>query len=251
MTPLRKNRLSLREGACALFLSTLAATLSAGTKWESSGTGGSFGSARSACEDLAKSVNPTNVFDRLEATDAGDYRCYYKGKDDKGQSETYGMVFKVETPDAAAEETATAPGAASPPPAAQDDACEEDATPATAAGNYSDLPDDANVKAGADFTPKQKDNIRAANMKRNGGKLMSDDPNDPWYGKELVAPQKGPGTPGNQPAVPKNRAEVDHMISKNNGGTNSYSNAQVLSDEYNNFLNAKKDKTAQAPKKKC
>jgi hypothetical protein len=80
------------------------------------------------------------------------------------------------------------------------------------------------------------------NRRRNGRQLMSDDPNDPWYGKELQAPgaRRYAGD-----AVPPNEAQIDHIVPKigldgKPLGTNAYSNARVISAEYNNFLRNKK-----------
>ena len=79
-------------------------------------------------------------------------------------------------------------------------------------------------------------------MRNNNGVLRSDDPLDPWYGKEL----KGPGLRRDAgDIVPPNEAQIDHIVPRIGPdgkplGTNAYSNARVISSEYNNFLRNKK-----------
>ncbi|SDJ22521.1 protein of unknown function [Paraburkholderia steynii] len=109
---------------------------------------------------------------------------------------------------------------------------------ASVKGPYSHLPDNIKVEPGRDFQPGQKPKILAENANQHGGKLFSDEPLDPWYGKELEPPLKGPQEPGKFARVPDNQAQVDHIIPKTgpNGeplGSNSYSNAKVVSAEYN------------------
>jgi hypothetical protein len=108
-------------------------------------------------------------------------------------------------------------------------------------GPYSHLSDSTKVEPGRAFQPKQKAKILEENQKNNNGVLRSDNPLDPWYGKELVAPSKGPFKPGEYPSVPLNQAQVDHIVPRlaldgSPRGTNSYGNAQVISFEYNNML---------------
>ncbi len=110
---------------------------------------------------------------------------------------------------------------------------------ATVKGPYSDIADKTKVEPGRDFQPQQKEKILAQNEANNGGVLRSDDPADPWYGKDLVRPPKGPFKPGEYPQVPPNQAQVDHIVPKTGPdgkplGSNSYSNAKVTSAEYNN-----------------
>jgi hypothetical protein len=79
-------------------------------------------------------------------------------------------------------------------------------------------------EAGKAFTKAQKRDILAANRAKNNGVLRSD-----LSGKELVKAQQ------HQKGVspPRNEAHVDHIKAKSKGGTNSPSNAQVLSREEN------------------
>jgi hypothetical protein len=91
-------------------------------------------------------------------------------------------------------------------------------------GKYSKLSEPKNVGEGKKFTQTQKQNILEANKDANGGQLKSD-----LSGKSLDQPQKNvKGQKANM-----NQAEVDHVTAKSKGGTNSNSNAQVLSKEEN------------------
>ena len=95
------------------------------------------------------------------------------------------------------------------------------------AGNaqpYSHLQDSKSVGTGKNFTKTQKANIIAENIKKNGGVVKSD-----ASGQILSKPQKS------QSSVKPNPKEwqVDHITSKKKGGSNSYSNAQVLSRKEN------------------
>ncbi len=91
-------------------------------------------------------------------------------------------------------------------------------------GPYSHLKDHKSVGAGKKFTATQKKNIRAANMQKNKGSLLDDD-----TGELLVLPKKH--VKGVAP--PSNEAQVDHIFPKSKGGTNSYSNAKVISRKRN------------------
>ncbi|WP_329601776.1 HNH endonuclease family protein [Paraburkholderia antibiotica] len=97
-------------------------------------------------------------------------------------------------------------------------------------GPYSNLTDSSSVGAGKNFTKTQKNNIYEQNMANNGGVLRSD-----VDGTELVMPSKSQS--GVTP--PSNEAQIDHIVPKNPAdpnttqGTNSYSNAQVLSRTQN------------------
>jgi RHS repeat-associated protein len=91
-------------------------------------------------------------------------------------------------------------------------------------GKYSNLPEPKNVGAGKKFTQTQKANMLEANRQANGGVLRSD-----LSGKKLDNPvQSKKGVKANM-----NQAEVDHMKAKSKGGTNSNSNAQILSKQEN------------------
>ena len=89
---------------------------------------------------------------------------------------------------------------------------------------YADLPDSKTVSAGKSFTQTQKRKILEINRNKNGGILKSD-----LSGKKLDIPtQSKKGEKANM-----NQAEIDHITPKSKGGSNSYSNAQVLSKEEN------------------
>lgn len=87
-------------------------------------------------------------------------------------------------------------------------------------GLYSGLTDPPGVAAGKDFTAAQKAEIIAANKARNGGVVKSD-----LSGEVLTQPAKS--QKGVTPS--SNEWQIDHIVPKDKCGTNSYSNAQVLS----------------------
>jgi len=101
---------------------------------------------------------------------------------------------------------------------------------ATGTGGYSNLTNSPTVGPGKNFTQTQKAKIYQQNMDSNGGVLRSD-----LDGQELVMPQKSQA--GVTP--PSNEAQIDHIVPRKPAdpsitpGTNSYSNAQVLSREQN------------------
>ena len=89
------------------------------------------------------------------------------------------------------------------------------------ATDYSDLVDHPSVGSGKNFTANQKNNLRAKNLEHNNGHLRSDED-----GTFLVSPQQG----GSNPL----QAEVDHIVPRSKGGSNSYRNARVISKQQNN-----------------
>ncbi len=100
-----------------------------------------------------------------------------------------------------------------------------------AVSGYGHLKDPRGAGPGKRFTTKQQNEVYKSNMERNGGVLRDDE-----TGKELVRSKKSMGGVKNPPT---NEAQVDHIIPRRPRdssiapGTNSYSNARVISRERN------------------
>jgi uncharacterized Zn-binding protein involved in type VI secretion len=116
-----------------------------------------------------------------------------------------------------AEDAAQGADSEASPPASAESAVEVN-------GPYSHLEDPPGVGPGQDFTAAQKTQVIEENMKRNGGVVRSD-----LSGKELVKPAKSKKGVTPDP----DEWQLDHIVSKAKGGTNSYKNAQVLSRQEN------------------
>ena len=89
---------------------------------------------------------------------------------------------------------------------------------------YSNLVDPPTVGPGKPFSASQKKAIIAQNKESNGGVVRSD-----GDGRILTKPSKS--MKGVTPSP--NEWQIDHINPKSLGGTNSYSNAQVLSRQEN------------------
>lgn len=105
-----------------------------------------------------------------------------------------------------------------------DKAADEASDVTRTVGKYSNFKGPKNVKEGGKFTQAQKKRILEANRKRNGGVIRSDK-----SGIVLDIPtQSQKGQKANM-----NQAEIDHINPRSKGGSNSSSNAQVLSKKEN------------------
>jgi hypothetical protein len=93
-----------------------------------------------------------------------------------------------------------------------------------AMADYAHLKDHPTVGSGKEFTKSQKEKIRAENREQNDGVLRDD-----VTGERLVEPKK------HQKGVspPSNEAHVDHKNPRSKGGSNSATNAQVISRRAN------------------
>lgn len=106
------------------------------------------------------------------------------------------------------------------------DSYTSDSSPPRQADNglYAHIPAPASVASGREFTASQRSAFFQENMSRNGGRLVSD-----LSGEALTMP--GHYVRG-YVADPK-EAQVDHIFPRSLGGSNSPSNAQILSREEN------------------
>jgi uncharacterized Zn-binding protein involved in type VI secretion len=120
-------------------------------------------------------------------------------------------------------EAAQAKAKAEAEAAAENSSPQESETP-PAGGPYSHLQDPPGVGPGKEITPEQKAKVIEENMKRNGGVVRSD-----VSGQILTKPAKSKKGVTPDP----NEWQLDHIEAKSKGGTNSYSNIQVLSRQEN------------------
>lgn len=97
-------------------------------------------------------------------------------------------------------------------------------------GPYSNLPDSTSVGPGKPFSSSQKKAIITENMNRNGGVVRSD-----GDGRILIQPSKS--MKGVTPSP--DEWQIDHINPRSLGGSNSYSNAQVLSRQENRLKSNK------------
>jgi len=88
---------------------------------------------------------------------------------------------------------------------------------AAGAGPYGHLKDPPGVAPNKDFSPSQRTAFMDENKANNGGMLRSD-----VTGRYLARSRGSP-----------NSAEVDHIIPKSMGGSNSYKNAQLVESYWN------------------
>jgi RHS repeat-associated protein len=91
-------------------------------------------------------------------------------------------------------------------------------------GKYSELKEPRKVGDGLETTPSQRKRILEENKKQNDGTLKSD-----GDGRTLNPPKRT--LKGEKADM--NQAEVDHIIPRSKGGSNSNSNQRVLSKEEN------------------
>ena len=234
------NQTSSLRVVVSLVVALCAVSLSHAATWD-----GGKGSADAACKDK---IDKDSAYKHSRTEVVGDFaRCYVKAKEGKGEEIYNALAIQDNEPqetEAEKNDTSTSNVASDPAASGSAQAEENCSEPPLA---YASMTDDEPVGPGKDYSTTQKEKVRQKNKDNNGGKLMSDDKDDPWYGKELVEPIKGKQTPGNYAPAPKNQAEVDHIFPKSAGGSNSYSNARVVSKEYNTKTSDKGHKKS----KKC
>lgn len=93
---------------------------------------------------------------------------------------------------------------------------------------YRHLEDPPGVGKGKDFTKAQRKKIIEENKRLNGGTVKTDDPQADYFDK-LTKPSKS-----KRGVTPRqDEWQIDHIIPKDKGGTNSYKNARVISRKLN------------------
>jgi RHS repeat-associated protein len=101
-----------------------------------------------------------------------------------------------------------------------------------------ELFNDVPIAPKAPFKDKQRERILEVNKVLHGGMLKSDDPLDPVKG-ELVRRESVPRNQYPKPPLPRdsngllNEAQIDHIKPLDIGGSNSYCNARVISQQLN------------------
>lgn len=212
-------------------------------KWRHNNNDIFFNTPEEACKDFIKVEFPGNNYQtRIQSTNNPEYkRCEYK---DGGTWYDKGIVYLENAPNQPAPSPTPSPSPTQDPMAI----CNQ-----TPNGKWSYLANESKVspQPGKDFSQPQKDLIRDEWQKesaaRNNGNLLSEDPYDPCNkprmidGKRVVGltlPPKGRQIPGQFKAVDPCQAQVDHIIpariNNQNCGSNSFSNARVISQCANN-----------------
>jgi RHS repeat-associated protein len=102
-------------------------------------------------------------------------------------------------------------------------------------GPYDDLPEPRSVGPNKNVTAAQARRIIERNKQLNNGEVRSDCPNDPNANRPLIKPEKSKS--GVSPA--QHEWQLDHIQAKSKGGSNSNTNIQVVSRQYNRMKSDK------------